>query len=382
MAANLYVSWWTLVPSAAILGFGAAVLWSAQGVYLSALAPTPRSAARASGVFFAIYQGAQLAGNLIAFIVLSLGKKDKKTVYAFSDDDSPDVAESTVRLLFVIFTASALLGALLSNALRDVGSANFEQYSVDQAVDPLYDSLNSNQAEDEGALESQETTAATSSEGDPSTVDTEELIAPLSNGERLMSMFTILRRDRRLLGLVPLFFYSGMQAAFAWSEFTSKVVKPVLGSANVPLVMMVYGGSDALCSWLLGRVGARRATTTRNVLLAACTLQVGTVISIWAFLDTISLAKNAARWPLLMFAAALLGFCDAAFNTLITALLASGYSGQGHVLKLSFAHFKCWQSAATAIAFFYAAYISLGLKCLLTALSGVLALVSLMLTST
>jgi len=31
VVSNLYVQWYTMIPAAVVLGFGAAVLWSAQG---------------------------------------------------------------------------------------------------------------------------------------------------------------------------------------------------------------------------------------------------------------------------------------------------------------------------------------------------------------
>ncbi|KAL9262473.1 UNC93-like protein [Drosera capensis] len=52
--------------------------------------------------------------------------------------------------------------------------------------------------------------------------------------------------DVRLLLIIPLFAYFGLQQAFVWAEFTKKIVKPALGKYGVTGIMVVYGAFDAV----------------------------------------------------------------------------------------------------------------------------------------
>jgi len=67
--ANLYPREYTLYPTAAIMGVGASVLWTSQGVYQTRCA-TPETAGRHSGIFWGIFQWSQITGNIISSLLL------------------------------------------------------------------------------------------------------------------------------------------------------------------------------------------------------------------------------------------------------------------------------------------------------------------------
>jgi len=73
LASNLYPRYYTLIPGAAIIGFGAAVLWTAQGAFM-AKCSTESTLGFHSGVFFGLFQLNAIIGNLMAALVLFLGK--------------------------------------------------------------------------------------------------------------------------------------------------------------------------------------------------------------------------------------------------------------------------------------------------------------------
>ncbi|PKI39395.1 hypothetical protein CRG98_040261 [Punica granatum] len=52
--------------------------------------------------------------------------------------------------------------------------------------------------------------------------------------------------DIRMLLIIPLIAYSGLQQAYVWAEFTKEVVKPALGVRGVGGSMAVYGAFDAI----------------------------------------------------------------------------------------------------------------------------------------
>eukprot|EP00760_Papus_ankaliazontas_P021814 PhM_4_TR18741/c7_g1_i1/m.1527 len=67
--ANVYPEPYTLYPLSAVLGVGAAMIWTSQGVYQT-LCSTPESTGRHSGIFFMIFQTSQIIGNLASSVIM------------------------------------------------------------------------------------------------------------------------------------------------------------------------------------------------------------------------------------------------------------------------------------------------------------------------
>merc|ERR1719193_371859 len=83
MLAQFYPRWYTMIPAAIILGFGAAPMWSAKCTYLTQVgtvyAEILKDAAepvivKFFGIFFLFFQSSQIWGNLISSMVLNPGK--------------------------------------------------------------------------------------------------------------------------------------------------------------------------------------------------------------------------------------------------------------------------------------------------------------------
>ncbi|KAM0921640.1 hypothetical protein ACQ4PT_006613 [Festuca glaucescens] len=66
-----------------------------------------------------------------------------------------------------------------------------------------------------------------------------------SFGAMLMGIVAPLK-DRRMLLLIPLMAYSGLQQAFVWVVFTKSIVAPVLGISGVGGSMAIYGAADVV----------------------------------------------------------------------------------------------------------------------------------------
>jgi len=77
IAANIEVVVPLLLGASAIIGFGAAVLWTAQGSVVLHSAP-PAKLGVYNGLFFGIFQWAQVIGNLLAGILLTGGTNPSK----------------------------------------------------------------------------------------------------------------------------------------------------------------------------------------------------------------------------------------------------------------------------------------------------------------
>lgn len=80
--ANFHPTWLTMIPASIVLGIGGAPLWTAKCAYLTILAneyahatgqKTVDVVTRFFGIFFMIFQTAQIWGNLISYYVLKPG---------------------------------------------------------------------------------------------------------------------------------------------------------------------------------------------------------------------------------------------------------------------------------------------------------------------
>ncbi|XP_039059447.1 UNC93-like protein 3 isoform X6 [Hibiscus syriacus] len=295
------------------MGWGATLIH--QGTYLTSLA---RGHARDSnlhegtvignfnGEFWAMFALHQFVGNLITLAVLESGA---------------DGSSSNKSLLFIVFLCSMTLGAILMCFLRKIDDKE-EKVSEDSSVSFCS--------------------------------------AVIS---RLKSVITPLL-DFKMLLIIPLIAYSGLQQAFVWAEYTKDVVNPTLGEAGVGGAMAVYGAFDAImrlddqlsglnlmvklhiqCSLVAGRLTSGLKSIT-FIVCAGAFFQA--VIFVW-----LSLKYSATGgvlgivYPLLM--AALLGIGDGVLNTQLSALLALLFK---HNMEGAFSQLKVWQSSAIASVFF------------------------------
>lgn len=304
IAANLKPSWYTMVPASLYLGFAASIIWVGEGTYLTSIA---RSRARDFGIhegtvigkfngeFWGMFASHQFVGNLISLGLLSNGE---------------DGSTSGTTLLFIVFLVSMTLGTILMCFLRKTAEKEeIEPAAADSSVS-FYSS-----------------------------------IASLSN-----SVITPLL-DIRMLLIIPLIAYSGLQQAFVWADYTKEIVEPVLGEAGVGGAMAVYGAFDAICSLVAGRL----TTGLKSITYIVCGgLLAQAAIFIWLLNYSATAGVLGTIYPLLM--AAVLGIGDGVLNTQLSALLALLFK---HDTEGAFAQLKVWQSAAIAVVFFLSPYIAM-----------------------
>ena len=106
--ANVIFEPWIMYPTAALLGFGGAVLWTAEGVYITRLSLhyditkklTASSMGYFNGIFFFVFQSSMCIGNLVVAIMFYY--------------------DSSVTTVFVAGTVVAIAGTLLLILLHDV----------------------------------------------------------------------------------------------------------------------------------------------------------------------------------------------------------------------------------------------------------------------
>ncbi|KAL4188968.1 hypothetical protein AMTRI_Chr08g204690 [Amborella trichopoda] len=296
IAANLIPSWYTMVPASVYLGFSASIIWVGQGTYLTASA---RSHARQcslhegtvigkfNGEFWGMFASTQVIGNLISLALLRNGK------------GGTDFTGKT--LLFVVFLGSMTLGTILMCFLGK-----------------------------------KDTTGGSS-------------IKYTSFGD-LMKLIVSPMIDKRMLLLIPLLAYSGLQQAFVWDEFTKDVVTPALGISGVGGSMAIYGACDAICSLVVGRF-TFGLNSISLIVSGGAFLQI--LVLLWLLLRYSLTEVLGVVYPLLM--AAIWGVGNGVFNTQLNATLGMLFRDN---TEAAFAQLKVWQSGATAVIFFLSPFVT------------------------
>ncbi|KAL7136485.1 hypothetical protein ABFS83_10G034300 [Erythranthe nasuta] len=301
-AANLKPSWYTMVPASVYLGFAASIIWVAQGTYLTSAAHSHAYdhklhegtvIGKFNGEFWGMFASHQLVGNLITLAMLR-------------DEEGGRTSGTT--LLLIVFLCSMTVGIVLMCFLSKRNGKE----------DALQDS--------------------------PVTFSS-------SVGSLLNSMSNLLL-DIRILLVIPLIAYSGLQQAFVWAEYTKEIVKPTLGERGVGGAMAVYGVFDAISSLIAGRLTSGISSIT-IIVSGGALIQL--IVLLWLLLGySVSGGILGTLLPLLI--GALWGIGDGVLNTQLCALLGLLFK---HDLEGAFAQLKLWQSVSIAVVFFISTSISL-----------------------
>ncbi|KAL0309829.1 UNVERIFIED_CONTAM: UNC93-like protein 3 [Sesamum radiatum] len=168
----------------------------------------------------------------------------------------------------------------------------------------------------------------------------------------LLKSILILLLDVRILLIIPLIAYSGLQQAFVWAEYTKEIVKPALGERGVGGAMAIYGIFDALSSLAAGRLTSGLSTIT-IIVSGGALIQL--IVLLWLLANySVSGGLLASLLPLVI--GALWGIGDGVLNTQLSALLGILFK---HDLEGAFAQLKLWQSVSIAVVFFVSTSISL-----------------------
>lgn len=302
-AANLKPNWYTMVPASVYMGFCASIIWVGQGTYLTSTACNHARDCNLhegtvignfNGEFWGIYATHQVIGNLLSLFFLRDGMEG-------------DTSGTTV--LFIVFLCIMTLGSILMCFLH--------------GREVPYEEQPKN-----------------------SSSDCSSFVAPVVNS--ILTPWL----DTRILLIIPLFAYSGLQQAFVWSEFTKKIVKPAIGESGIGGSMAVYGAADAICSLVAGRFTSGLSSVTWIVVGGS---SAHAIVLLWILL-TYSTTSGilGTIYPLLM--AAALGIGDGVLMTQINALIGMLFK---HDMEGAFAQLKVWQSLSIAVLFFLTPYISL-----------------------
>eukprot|EP00756_Hemistasia_phaeocysticola_P013055 Hpha_TRINITY_DN15248_c0_g1::TRINITY_DN15248_c0_g1_i1::g.67783::m.67783 len=329
---SVELQWGVLVPASALVGFSASFLWTAQGTYLTIIAiqyatvtgMESQTAALGlfNGIFWGFFQFTQITGNLAESLLLN----------------QAGWSNTSLMLLYLVSAGSGLtLSLFLQNVSDDEvtddhespsgnGSGRHSRASTAASV--------SRQSTYSGVMGPQAGT------GNAKTHTTDHVQKTFL--QSVKGVVTIWG-DRRMLCLIPLIMYSGLEMGFIWGDFTSNWVKPSVGTNNIGYVMAAFGASDVLFSALLGKVSD--SIGRFPVVLLGSTAQLATLVTLYK----VDVGGCDHKWTLLIISACAWGIGDAAYNTQIGALLGEYFEDRK---EDAFSNLKLWQSLMTAIAFF------------------------------
>ncbi|KAI4791336.1 hypothetical protein KUCAC02_034064 [Chaenocephalus aceratus] len=325
---NLYPGWYTLIPTSAVLGLGGAPLWSAKCTFLT------------------------IAGNAQA---AEDGKKGS------------DVINQYFGIFFFIFQSSAVWGNLMSSLIfgqdSNIAIIPEEQLLACGAADcSLNLSMNSTSTRPAqelvwtlvGCYIGVGVLAMIIVAVFLDNIDREESSHFRENREPFSKTFLAtfrLLKDWRLLTLIPLTMYSGFEQSFLSGEYTKNYVTCALGIHYVGYVMMCFGATNSVCSFLFGRLA--RYTGRAALLLFAALTNFSCIIALLFW------RPHPDQLPIFFVFPALWGMADAIWQTQTNALY--GILFPRHK-EAAFANYRMWESLGFVIAFAYSTSLCLETK--------------------
>ncbi|KAI9547294.1 Protein unc-93 A [Dissostichus eleginoides] len=325
---NLYPGWYTLIPTSAVLGLGGSPLWSAKCTYLT------------------------IAGNAQA------AKDGKK---------GSDVINQYFGIFFFIFQSSAVWGNLMSSLIfgqdSNIAIIPEEQLLVCGAADCSLN-LNMNITSIRPAQELVWTLvgcyigvgvlAMIIVAVFLDNIDREQSSHFRENREPFSKTFLAtfrLLKDWRLLTLIPLTMYSGFEQSFLSGEYTKSYVTCALGIHYVGYVMMCFGATNSVCSFLFGRLA--RYTGRAALLFFAALVNFSCIIALLFW------RPHPDQLPVFFVFPALWGMADAIWQTQTNALYGILFSQHK---EAAFANYRMWESLGFVIAFAYSTFLCLETK--------------------
>ncbi|XP_072218262.1 protein unc-93 homolog A [Leuresthes tenuis] len=325
---NLYPGWYTLIPTSVILGLGGSPMWSAKCTYLtiSGNAQAAKEGKKGSdvinhyfGIFFFIFQSSAVWGNLMSSLIFG---QDTNIV------NIPDE---------VLQTCGA--GDCGLNVTVNGTTSRPEQRLVWTLV---------------GCYIGVGVLAIIIVAVFLDNIDQEQTSQFRENREPFCHTFLAtfrLLKDWRLLMLIPLTMYSGFEQSFLSGEYTKNYVTCALGIHFVGFVMMCFGASNSLCSFLFGRIS--RYTGRAPLFLLATVANFSSIIALLYW------KPHPDQLPVFFVFPALWGMADAIWQTQTNALYGVLFPADK---EAAFANYRMWESLGFVIAFAYSTFLCLEYK--------------------
>jgi len=330
IAAQFYPEFYTLIPTAIILGMGAAPLWAAKCTYLTQLAhrlardegvePEP-IVTRFFGIFFFFFQCNSIIGNIIS-----------TSVYSSSVDANFSISEESLAKCGPSYCPPQLIksnkteeesvnenfeaAADLSNTYKIAGTYLALSFGAALILAILVDPL-TRFGENERREQNEQQTGF----------------------KLLIATFRHMLKKKQIL-IIPITFWSGIEQGFFGADFTAGFVTCAYGVHIVGRVLIVYGVCDSLASAGFGFVIQKIGRVPIFLLGAAINFTVIVVMLSWQ--------PQADQVFVVYILAALWGTADAIWQTQINALYGVLFPSEE---EAAFSNYRLWESMGFLVAF-------------------------------
>ncbi|XP_048582467.1 protein unc-93 homolog A [Nematostella vectensis] len=328
--ANYYPSWYTMIPASFLVGMSAAPLWSSKCAYLtttgirySELSNETQETVvtRYFGIFFLIFQSGQIWGNLISSMVLQQGDAGGES---FRENAAEVCGPNFCKMPEAVGNATEPL----SRPEKKFVYTMLSIYLATGVVAVLLIILLLKKLTGKMSRKKDEETGLNL------------LIATLKH-----------LKDPRMKLILPITFYSGIEQAFIFGDFTAAFVTCSLGVHRVGFVMICFGVTDAAFSFILGRL--TKYTGRLPIFIS------GMLVHMTAIITMLTWRPDAQLIWVYYVLAALQGFCDAVWQTQINALYGCYFPDNQ---EPAFSNYRLWESLGFVVAFAYASFICINVK--------------------
>ena len=317
VAANIYTIPALLYASSAVIGLGAAILWTAEGGFIAACAgqheeenglAAHSTMGQFNGIFFSIFQVNQFVGNLLAALL-----------YTYHASQSA---------VFGVMTVICGCGVATLLLLPKAHQAHTEQTAEQAAIVRASGRDGRADGYDEDGVAAE--------------VDADAYGTPAATARQSVSVSAVLSSlrllgDARLALMVMLIIYSGFSQSWMYGAFPPLV----LGNEHRFFILAFMGGMDAFFSYTLGklsdRIGRLPILAIGFVAHAAVYVYVASPYSAELVVNDdgskgpLGAVYLPVELPYLFLVALLLAIGDACWNTQIYAILGSYFPRQAEM---------------------------------------------------
>eukprot|EP00096_Caligus_rogercresseyi_P002815 TRINITY_DN1512_c1_g1_i1.p1 TRINITY_DN1512_c1_g1~~TRINITY_DN1512_c1_g1_i1.p1 ORF type:complete len:461 (+),score=77.14 TRINITY_DN1512_c1_g1_i1:3453-4835(+) len=310
IGAQFYPTFYTLIPAACILGFGAAPMWSAKCTYLTQVAnkyseakgkSVEKTVVRFFGIFFFFFQCSSILGHVISSLVL----KRQSSNYTLTEEDLANCGINfcSARNTTENFGISSESRWMLSGIF--LGCSLLSVIVVTIFVDPL--TRYGENERNEGGKK-------------------------LSGLRLLIATLIHIIQTKQLL-IIPLTFWSGVEQGFFGADFTAAYVTCVLGIEKVGYVLICYGACDAIFSYFLG--------TLIKYVGRVPIFYFGALVNAAVILTFFYWMPTPEEYYVFYILSGLWGIADAVWQTQINAFYGVMFEGDE---EPAFSNYRLWES--------------------------------------
>lgn len=331
IGAQFYPKFYTMIPAGLLVGFGGGPLWCGKCTYLSVVSeiyseltnvPAETLVVRFFGLFFMIFQFAQVWGNLISSTVFSSGDSNNTLLSNVSEicgcnfcpgneaNENSNMQRPPDEQIYMV--AGIYLACMVSACIIvGIGVDSLKRYK-------------------EGKREGSGT--------------------GLSGLQLLAITLKLLKEPNQLL-ILPITLFLGVEQAFIGADYTAAYVACAWGISNIGYVMICYGITNSISA--IGTGSIVKLTGRVPVVCCAFLLHLGILIFLLTW------APTPDDKILFFVVTGLWGICEGVWLVQINAYCGILFPSRE---EAAYSNFRLWESLGFIIAYAYSMYLCAAVK--------------------